>query len=118
MGASARYGRESKGLDEDLAPLVYSTELARAVKLEHALAVAEVAGDGQPAREGRLDATRVKIAVGEQERFRSLKTIGLAADLVYGLVNVRTDGEYILCATLEEKGKDFDVKVFRAGIDV
>jgi hypothetical protein len=35
------------------------------------------------------------------------------ADLVYGLVNVRTDGKEILCATLEEKGDDFDVKVLR-----
>ena len=38
--------------------------------------------------------------------------------LVYGLVNIRTDGEHVLMATMEEKGTDFDVKVFRAGVDV
>jgi hypothetical protein len=33
-------------------------------------------------------------------------------------VNVRTDGEHVLCGTMEESGKDFDVKVFQAGVDV
>lgn len=37
--------------------------------------------------------------------------------LIYGLVNVRTDGVHILCATMEEKGNDFDVKVFQAGVE-
>jgi hypothetical protein len=31
---------------------------------------------------------------------------------------VRTDGNHVLCATLEEKGTEFDVKVFRAGVNV
>jgi hypothetical protein len=34
------------------------------------------------------------------------------------LVNIRTDGQLILCATMLEKGNDFDVKIFRAGVDV
>jgi CRP-like cAMP-binding protein len=41
----------------------------------------------------------------------------VATDLVYGLVNIRTDGQYILCGTMIEKGDDFDIKVFQAGVD-
>ena len=34
------------------------------------------------------------------------------AGLIYGLVNVRTDGEKILCATLNEKDNTWQVKKF------
>jgi hypothetical protein len=44
-----------------------------------------------------------------------LRYTPVMVDLVYGLVNVRTDGVNILCATMVEKNNDFDVKVFRAG---
>jgi hypothetical protein len=46
-----------------------------------------------------------------------LERTPFSTDLVYGLVNVRTDGVHILCATMEEQGTDFDVKVFKAGVD-
>jgi beta-lactamase superfamily II metal-dependent hydrolase len=106
MGASARYGREARGLTEVLPPLVYSTELARSVKLDFARSL----------RPGLLDDTEVELS-DQRWRFRRLKYTPVSSDLVYGLVNVRTDGEHILCGTREETGKDFDVKVFRAGID-
>ena len=32
--------------------------------------------------------------------------------LIYGLVNVRTDGERILCATLDEKDNDWRINSF------
>jgi hypothetical protein len=41
----------------------------------------------------------------------------MATDLVYGLVNVRTDGQRILCATMKEGSSDFDLQVFQAGVD-
>jgi beta-lactamase superfamily II metal-dependent hydrolase len=109
MGAAGRYGREARGRTraEVLPPLVYSTELARSVKLEFA----------RSQRPGLLEDTEVELA-DKRWRFRRLKYIPVSSDLVYGLVNVRTDGEHVLCATMEEKGNDFDTKVFRAGIDV
>ena len=113
MGASARYGRESVNEDgKTLPPLVYSTELARSVKLGYATSV-------------RVEAT-VAIAsprsfqvlpAGRTARYEPLERLPLSTDLVYGLVNVRTDGKSILCATMEEKGNDFDVKVIRAAIN-
>ena len=50
-----------------------------------------------------------------QPRPRWLAYCPVATKFVYGLVNVRTDGQLIMCATMLEKGNDFDVKVFRAG---
>jgi beta-lactamase superfamily II metal-dependent hydrolase len=109
MGASARYGREARGRtrNEVLPPLVYSTELARSIRLAYALSL----------RPGLLDDAEVELP-SERWRFRRLSYTPVSTDLVYGLVNVRTDGEHVLCGTMEESGKDFDVKVFQAGVDV
>ncbi|HJU06727.1 MAG TPA: hypothetical protein VJ692_16380, partial [Nitrospiraceae bacterium] len=116
MGASARYGREAKGLnDESLPPLVYCTELARSVKLAYAESLRikqsdEVNGFRTiPAGEAWIRAEE------SQAKYRPLGFTPISTDLVYGLVNVRTDGQHILCATMEEKGTDFDIKVFQAG---
>lgn len=49
--------------------------------------------------------------------YRRLSWLPMATDLVYGLVNVRTDGRRILCATMKEGSSDFDFKVFQAGVD-
>jgi hypothetical protein len=38
--------------------------------------------------------------------------------LVYGLVGVRADEQHILCAALDVKGADLDVRLFRAGVHV
>jgi hypothetical protein len=38
-------------------------------------------------------------------------------DLIYGLINVRTDGERIMCAYMKEQSQDFDLQVFRAGVE-
>jgi hypothetical protein len=72
-------------------PLVYSTELARSI----ALAKARAVGGGADA---------------------AIPSPTVATDLIYGLVNVRTDGKSILCATKEETGSDFDINVFKAGM--
>jgi len=40
----------------------------------------------------------------------------MATDLVYGLVNVRTDGRRVLCTTMKEGSSDFDLQVFQAGV--
>jgi beta-lactamase superfamily II metal-dependent hydrolase len=122
LGSAGRYGRE--GVDDLtgklMPPLVYSTELARSVKLDDA-AMARVVEH----REGQLvkiqHAPRYIDVRPEEEkdknRFRNLTWLPLATNLVYGLVNIRTDGTRILCATLEEETANFDWKVFRAGVN-
>ena len=48
--------------------------------------------------------------------YKRLSWMPMATDLVYGLVNVRTDGRRILCATMKEGSSDFELQVFQAGV--
>jgi beta-lactamase superfamily II metal-dependent hydrolase len=104
MGASGWLGRPSKNeKGEEVPPLLYSTELARSTSLGFAKRV------GPKALAQSYPLEKIMVALKDSEK--SLRSIPLATDLVYGLVNVRTDGKKILCATKEEKGEEFDCKV-------
>ena len=120
MGASARYGRESKSeRNATQPPLLYSTELARSVELAFAAAI-RVDSDGpggSPPANVNLSNTEVKADIS-RAKFRHMNDVPISNDLVYGLVNVRTDGTHILCATMNESGADFDVKVLKAGVNL
>lgn len=111
LGASAWYGRESDDAlkKHRLPPLVYSTELARSVRLGYAFDVRTEATNTFAPPEQFQVKTKEKT-----KRYEPLERVPLSTDLVYGLVNVRTDGETILCATMLEEGNAFDVKVIRA----
>lgn len=114
MGASGRYGREAVTPGGDrLPPLLYSTELARSVKLSYAESVQIRRERFWPIRYAVAD-TEIRPERGPDWHL-PLEHLPVSTDLVYGLVNVRTDGEHVLCATMEEQGHEFDVKVFRAG---
>lgn len=80
VAASAIGGYLEMDGDELVSPLIYSTELARSVKI------------------GRQAGSNTRIVAG----------------LVYGLVNVRTDGQRILCATLDEKDRDWRIDTTRS----
>jgi beta-lactamase superfamily II metal-dependent hydrolase len=114
MGASARYGREAKSVKgETLPPLLYSTELARSVRLAYAAAVRP---DGNAQLE--IPAADAEIKADEKKaKFEPLENIPISMDLIYGLINVRTDGERVMCAYMKEQSQDFDVQVFRAGVE-
>ena len=115
LGASARYGRESRAADgELLPPLVYSTELARSVGLDFAAHARTVAAPKQPYEPAALE---VDFDASPLGAYRRLSWLPMATDLVYGLVNVRSDGRRILCATMKEGSSDFDLQVFLAGAD-
>ena len=117
VGASGRCGREPVGVrGEKMPPLVYSTELARSVKLDYPLDARIRRKDGAIKFEG-VPVVDVQLKAGDWKQFHSLAKTSVSSDLVYGLVNVRTDGQHILCGTMIEKGSDFDIKVFRAGLD-
>lgn len=117
IGGSAFHGRALQLTDGDESPpLLYSTELARSVRLKP---VDRVRVD--PEQDGSFQSS-VPAAGAEirptGETFRTARTLPVSTNLVYGLVNIRTDGTRILCATLEEVGSTFDLKVFEAGVDV
>lgn len=115
LGASARYGREAKPVKGSipLPPLLYSTELARSVRLSHAVGVRQEGDDGVT-----IPASEAEVKVSERgAKYRPLDEMPIAADLVYGLINVRTDGTRVLCGYMKEGGTDFDLQVFRGGVE-
>lgn len=115
MGASGKYGREPISLkNEKMAPLVYSTEVSRSANLHHATEVV-IGNKKTPAKEVTAG-YRVKRGSGYESKEKPLEDTPLVTDVIYGLVNVRTDGETILCATMLESGKAFDTKMFQAGV--
>ena len=130
LGASARYGRESVastvragGKGEVLPPLLYSTELARSVSLAYARALRTRSRPGTPpapptAPGADMDAAGLEarfVASNRPGDYKRLGWVPMATNLVYGLVNVRTDGQRILMGYMSEGSSDFDIKVFMAG---
>ena len=119
VAASATTGYLEISGDRIVTPLVYSTELARSINLGKPtrLTVAHPTGNtvveqdrlntvtinAQMTKAGDLNPTTIS---------RSLGRTYIVAGLIYGLVNVRTDGEKILCATLNEKDYTWQVKTF------
>jgi beta-lactamase superfamily II metal-dependent hydrolase len=114
LGASARYGREAKNVKgEVLPPLLYSTELARSVRLSHSAAVRQKGDEGS-----QIDAADAEIKAAERgAQFLPLNATPIATDLIYGLINVRSDGMRVLCGYMKEGGKDFDIQIFRGGVE-
>lgn len=51
-------------------------------------------------------------ALNPQSRERSFRNVAIVSGIVYGLVNVRTDGSTILCATRNESENGWNVRTF------
>ena len=104
------------GLPHLLTPLIYSTELGRSVDLGYPtkLEKKDSSGNvtetisGQTLKRATLHIKKAK------KKTRDLGDAMVVGGLIYGLVNVRTDGEKILCATLDEKNNDWRVKTFHS----
>jgi hypothetical protein len=91
-------------------PLVFSTELARSVRLGDPTALdfeqadgARTSLAGAPFEQGWLHYSQTKPGGFPERGARPMGATSIVAGVIYGLVNVRTDGERILCATLDEK---------------
>jgi hypothetical protein len=70
------------------------------------------------AYQSAIDTANAQIRVKKRgDKFAGFHERPIATYLIYGLINVRTDGQYIMCAFIKEATEDFDIKVFRAGID-
>ncbi len=102
--------------DDLLTPLVYTTALARGIELgfpkrletlDAAGAVADTMS-GQSLYRTALHLTKTKRT---QVKLGAAMVVG---GLVYGLVNVRTDGDKILCATMNEHDGSWRIKTFRS----
>lgn len=111
FGKPVRRGRKKRflGLEEDryVAPLIYSTELSRSIELFEPYAAYDESGNKIPKAElqakGRTDPSK-----GPRDK---LENWLLGDRMVYGLINVRTDGKRILMAVLKEDSSSFQVEV-------
>ncbi|MCC6534241.1 MAG: hypothetical protein IT531_16955 [Burkholderiales bacterium] len=113
VSASAVTGNVSVDGDELRTPLVYSTEISRSFRVGRIDALTlsgsvldEAALVAANARVGykEVNAGDLRAAGGTRRMAGSYVVTGV----VYGLVNVRTDGNQILCATLNEKNRTWD----------
>jgi beta-lactamase superfamily II metal-dependent hydrolase len=122
VAASGATGHLTIEDDEIQTPLVYSTELARSVSLGDPVrlildprAAAPETLEGPRFEGGDIHFTiRKPGALNPETRKRRMQRADVVAGLIYGLVNVRTDGERLLCATMNEGDGSFAVKTFRS----
>lgn len=121
VAASATAGYLSIRDDRIVTPLIYSTELARSTSIGRATKIAvadsngtvEVSGDGL--RNVDIEFTETKAGDLNPRRVtKKLSDTRVVAGLIYGLVNVRTDGNTILCATMNEKDYTWQIKKFES----
>jgi len=113
VAASATSGHpEFDARGRPVSPLVYSTELARSHQLSLASALQLPASAGGTRLTGKaLHDCRVHWGNGAG---RSLAGTRFVSNLIYGLVNVRTDGDRILCATRNEADRSWQIKTLRS----
>jgi beta-lactamase superfamily II metal-dependent hydrolase len=114
-GAFAQLKSRSKtkflGLEEPkhVAPLIYSTELSRSVALYPVDKVLDKNGKRVPS--GKIKSKgRTSTSAGKTKKARNWL---LADQMVYGLVNVRTDGNRIVLAVKKEDGHGFQIEEIR-----
>jgi beta-lactamase superfamily II metal-dependent hydrolase len=119
VAASATTGYLQISADRIVTPLVYSTELARSINLGKPtkLTIVDPAGDivVEADKLGTVTIEAKVTKAGDLNPTTKTKTLDgtyIVAGLIYGLVNVRTDGEKILCATLNEKDNTWQIKKF------
>lgn len=119
VAASGLAGHKEMDGDRLVTPLVYCTELARGVSLGKPKRL-EVTQDGDilVVDEPQLGSARVTYEerkpgdLRPRTRSRTLAGCSVVAGLVYGLVNIRTDGSKILAATMNEGDGTWSIKTF------
>jgi beta-lactamase superfamily II metal-dependent hydrolase len=118
VAASATAGYLEIANDELKTPLVYSTELARSINLGRPtkLTITDPAGNTVVDEKGlsrvKIDAEVTKVGdLNPSTVAKTLQGTYIVAGLIYGLVNVRTDGQKILCATLNEKDNTWQTQI-------
>lgn len=114
VAASAMTGHRKIVADRVVTPLIYSTEISRTHKLGEIVGLRDAAGAKVTGwRDFRADAEEVTAgALRPMKKDIKLGDSMLVTGLVYGLVNVRTDGRRILCATLNEARREWDTETF------
>ena len=121
VAASATTGYLEISNDKLITPLVYSTEIARSSNLgkPSKVTITDPAGD-TVVNEQDLGSVTVEAKVTKAGDLnpttvdRKLDKTYIVAGLIYGLVNIRTDGNTIICATMNEKDSTWNIRKFQS----
>lgn len=125
VAASAQTGHVTIDRDEMKTPLVYSTEISRSADIGKLLSITDdqyphggqdIAVKIEPKDFATLNYEVVKAGDLNPKKvtrpyFRNTRVVDA---VTYGLVNVRTDGTKILCATMNEKKFKWEIETFRS----
>ena len=116
VAASALTGFQNIDNDRVVTPLVYQTEVARSYRLGKPT---KISGPNNLSLTNMSELTAqyketASGALNPRTGTRPLSFSYLVTGVLYGLVNVRTDGDKILCATLNEADRTWDIKTFRS----
>jgi beta-lactamase superfamily II metal-dependent hydrolase len=122
VAASGATGFRKVQDDKLITPLVYSTEISRSVKMGDPY---KINSKGYTTPNGVVDIEitdekKVMVsykhtasgALNPKNKSKTLNRLKVVDGIVYGLVNVRTDGNKIICATMNEGKSDWDLRVF------
>lgn len=116
VAASATTGflQVDEQTDKIKTPLIYSTELGRSIDLGEPTKIETKNGNTTATISGAaLKRSRVFLKKAKRDSVQ-LPRAKVVGGLIYGLVNVRTDGDKILCATLDEKNSRWRIESFES----
>jgi len=116
VAASALTGHKQIHQDKVVTPLIYSTEISRSYKLGSPQELKRKDNGESLFPETEMTVTYLETNAGDLNPARRTKSFWdkkIVGGIIYGLVNVRTDGETILCATMSEKSNEWDIKKFK-----
>lgn len=115
VAASGLTGHKIIREDKIITPLIYSTEIARSYKIGKIEQLTIKNTNEIIDKTTDIDVTYKETNAGDLNPTTKTKSFWdkkIVGGIIYGLVNVRTDGKKILCATMSEKGNDWDIKTF------
>lgn len=120
VAASALTGHKLIKNDKIVTPLIYSTEILRSYKIGKPTEL-KIASTGEKLTDTtKMDITYKETNAGDlnpSTKTRSFWDKKIVSGIIYGLVNVRTNGKKILCASLSEKDDKWDIKEFQSRFD-
>ena len=112
VAASALTGHKLIKDDRVVTPLIYSTEIARSYKITQPEKLILDENGVDKTYNSSNKKAKLQFTSSGQVRTRDFWQTMFVSGIVYGLVNVRTDGEKILCATMSETKREWEIETF------
>ncbi len=115
VAASGITGHRRIENDRLVTPLVFSTEISRSIRMGRITGLLDDQGARVPT--AGLEVEYSETAPGDLHPRRDTQLVDgsyVVSGMIYGLVNVRTDGSRIVCSTLNEKKRAWDVFEFES----